>query len=148
MIAAIKQQIDRIKARGATYLDARYYPFEESNQLFMQNGNLKNASSSGESGVGVRVLYKGAWGFSASSDMSDLAGLFDRAFEIIGQRRETGFADTGIGLYKSMSLLQFSDQQKRGSTAAEQVAISRIEKSNRYRQRPSWNRCTLRYTTG
>ena len=34
-----------------------------------------------------------------------------------------GFADTGIGLYKSMSLLQFSDQQKRGSTAAEQVAI-------------------------
>ena len=81
MITAIKQQIDRIKARGATYLDARYYPFEESNQLFMQNGNLKNASSSGESGVGVRVLYKGAWGFSASSDMSDLAGLFDRAFE-------------------------------------------------------------------
>lgn len=49
--------------------------------------------------------------------------MFERAFEIIGQRRETGFADTGIGLYKSMSLLQFSDQQKRGSTAAEQVAI-------------------------
>lgn len=52
-----------------------------------------------------------------------LTPMFDRAFEIIGQRRETGFADTGIGLYKSMSLLQFSDQQKRGSTAAEQVAI-------------------------
>jgi NAD(P)-dependent dehydrogenase (short-subunit alcohol dehydrogenase family) len=49
--------------------------------------------------------------------------MFERAFEIIGQRRETGFADTGIGLYKSMSLLQFSDQKKRGSTAAEQVAI-------------------------
>jgi NAD(P)-dependent dehydrogenase (short-subunit alcohol dehydrogenase family) len=49
--------------------------------------------------------------------------MFERAFEIIGQRRETGYADTGIGLYKSMSLLQFSDQNKRGSTAAEQVAI-------------------------
>ncbi|MCX7286514.1 MAG: SDR family NAD(P)-dependent oxidoreductase [Rhodobacterales bacterium] len=49
--------------------------------------------------------------------------MFDRAYEIIGQRRETSFADTGIGLYKSMSLLQFSDQKKRGSTAAEQVAI-------------------------
>jgi NAD(P)-dependent dehydrogenase (short-subunit alcohol dehydrogenase family) len=49
--------------------------------------------------------------------------MFERAFEIIGQRRETGFKDTGIGLYKSMSLLQFSDQKKRGSTAAEQVAI-------------------------
>lgn len=52
-----------------------------------------------------------------------LTPMFERAYEIIGQRRETGFADTGIGLYKSMSLLQFSDQQKRGSTAAEQVAI-------------------------
>ena len=81
MIEKIKQQIERIKSRGATYLDARYYPFEESNRLFMLNGNLKNASSSSESGVGVRVLYKGAWGFSASSDMSDLPGLFDRAFE-------------------------------------------------------------------
>jgi TldD protein len=81
MIEQIKQQIERIKAKGATYLDARYYPFEESNQLYMLNGNLKNASASRESGVGVRVLYKGAWGFSASSDLSDLAGLFDKAFE-------------------------------------------------------------------
>ena len=52
-----------------------------------------------------------------------LTPMFDRAFEIIGQRRAAGYADTGIGLYKSMSLLQFSDQAKRGSTAAEQVAI-------------------------
>jgi NAD(P)-dependent dehydrogenase (short-subunit alcohol dehydrogenase family) len=52
-----------------------------------------------------------------------LTPMFDRAFEIIDQRRATDFADTGIGLYKSMSLLQFSDQAKRGSTPAEQVAI-------------------------
>ncbi len=52
-----------------------------------------------------------------------LTPMFERAFEIIGQRRESGYTDTGIGLYKSMSLLQFSDQQKRGSTSAEQVAI-------------------------
>jgi NAD(P)-dependent dehydrogenase (short-subunit alcohol dehydrogenase family) len=32
-------------------------------------------------------------------------------------------ADTGIGLYKSMRLLQFSDQARRGSTSAEQVAV-------------------------
>lgn len=52
-----------------------------------------------------------------------LTPMFERAFEIIDQRRATGYADTGIGLYKSMSLLQFSDQEKRGSTSAEQVAI-------------------------
>jgi TldD protein len=31
--------------------------------------------------VGVRVLYKGAWGFSASSDAGDLAGIYARAFD-------------------------------------------------------------------
>ena len=31
--------------------------------------------------MGIRVLYKGAWGFSASSDLSDLAALFDKAFD-------------------------------------------------------------------
>ena len=77
----IRAQIARIKSRDATYVDARWYPFEEANSLMMWNGNLKNAASSRESGVGVRVLYKGAWGFSASSDLSDLAALFDQAFD-------------------------------------------------------------------
>jgi TldD protein len=81
MIQAIKKQIERIKAKGATYVDTRWYPFEESNQLLMLNGNLKDASSTRESGIGIRVLYKGAWGFTASSDMSDLAALFNRAFD-------------------------------------------------------------------
>ena len=77
----IKQQIERLRSQGATYVDARWIPFEESNQLLMWNGNLKNASSGRESGIGIRVLYKGAWGFSAASDMVGLAGLFDQAFE-------------------------------------------------------------------
>ncbi len=77
----IKQQIERLQRQGAAYVDARWYPFEELNQLMMWNGNLKNASSSRESGIGIRVLYKGAWGFSASSDLGDLAGLFDKAFD-------------------------------------------------------------------
>jgi TldD protein len=74
-------QLDRLKAAGATYVDARWYPNEETNSLTMWNGNLKNAVSSRESGVGIRVLYKGAWGFSASSDLSNLSRLFDKAFD-------------------------------------------------------------------
>jgi TldD protein len=77
----IKTQLERLKSAGATYVDARWYPREESNSLMMWNGNLKNASVSQESGIGVRVLYKGAWGFSASSDMSSLGSLFDKAFD-------------------------------------------------------------------
>jgi len=81
MLKQIQQQIDRIKGLGATYVDARWYPFEDANYLMMWNGNLKNTISARESGVGVRVLYKGAWGFSASSDLSDLAALFEKAYD-------------------------------------------------------------------
>jgi TldD protein len=81
MLDQIKQQIERIKTRGADYVDTRWYPLEETNSLLMWNGNLKDTTFARESGVGIRVLYKGAWGFSASSDLSDLKALYDKAFD-------------------------------------------------------------------
>ena len=81
MLNQIQGQIDRLKKAGAAYVDARWYPVEESNYLMMWNGNLKSATSARESGVGIRVLYQGAWGFSASSDVSNLGALFDMAFD-------------------------------------------------------------------
>lgn len=77
----LKAQIERLKAAGATYADARWYPLEESNHLVMWNGNLKEASSTRQSGLGVRVLYQGAWGFSASSDLTNLEAVFNQALE-------------------------------------------------------------------
>lgn len=77
----LKVNIDRLKAAGVTYVDARWYPVEEANYLMMWNGNLKETAASRESGLGVRVLYKNAWGFSASSDLGNLQGLFDKAFD-------------------------------------------------------------------
>ncbi len=77
----LQEQIERLKAAGATYVDARWYPVEESNHLMMWNGNLKSATASRESGVGIRALYKGAWGFSASSDVGNVSALFDKAFD-------------------------------------------------------------------
>jgi len=81
MLNEIQKQIERIKAKGATYVDSRWYPFENTNFLMMLNGNLKTTAMAGESGIGIRVLYKGAWGFSASSDVSTLPALFDKAFD-------------------------------------------------------------------
>jgi TldD protein len=81
MLEQIQKQIDRINGKGAIYVDARWYPFEEANYMLMWNGNLKQAAFSRESGIGIRVLYKGAWGFSASSDLSNLPTVFDKAFD-------------------------------------------------------------------
>jgi TldD protein len=81
MLSQIKQQIDRLKGQGAAYVDARWYPFEHTNYLLMWNGNLKTSTFEQESGIGIRVLHDGAWGFSASSDTSDLSALFSNAFD-------------------------------------------------------------------
>ncbi len=81
MLDEIRAQLDRIKQAGATYVDCRWYPFEEAIGLTMWNGNLKQASASRESGVGIRVLYQGAWGFSASSDTGNLGAVFDKALD-------------------------------------------------------------------
>lgn len=77
----LQEQIERLKTAGASYVDARWYPVEETEHLMMWNGNLKNAAASRESGVGIRVLYQGAWGFSASSDAGNLSALFDKALD-------------------------------------------------------------------
>ena len=90
MLDQIQQNIERIKWLGANYVDARWYPYEESNYLMMWNGNLKSAASARESGMGIRVLYKGAWGFSASSDLSDLPALFDQGLRQCPRGRRTG----------------------------------------------------------
>jgi len=81
MLDQIRKEIDRLKSRGASYADARWYPTEDSEQMVMVNGNLKANESSNESGMGVRVLYKGAWGFSAASDINNLPAVFDSAFD-------------------------------------------------------------------
>ncbi len=49
--------------------------------------------------------------------------MYERAVQLLSQRARTGHKDTGIGMAKINSLLQFGDEQKRGSTAAEQVAV-------------------------
>ncbi len=81
MQTEIRKHLDRLKAQGATYVDARWVPREEDRYLLMWNGNLKENTSARQGGVGVRVLYEGAWGFAASSDLADVGGLFDRALE-------------------------------------------------------------------
>ncbi|HHX08744.1 MAG TPA: TldD/PmbA family protein [Chloroflexi bacterium] len=81
MKETIRKQLDLLHAKGAHYIDARWYPREDTNSLYMWNGNLKDNSASSQSGLGVRVLYNGAWGFSASSDLTNPDAIFAKAFD-------------------------------------------------------------------
>jgi TldD protein len=81
IIETIKSQLQNLKTRGAAYADARFFPCEEAENLFYMQGNLKSNSRSITTGIGVRVLVNGAWGFAASSVLDTVSDVFDRAYE-------------------------------------------------------------------
>src|ERR1700737_2150288 len=59
--------------RGATYADARIVA-QRSRALGTKNGKVSSASDSESTGMSVRVIANGAWGFAAADDLSRPAG--------------------------------------------------------------------------
>jgi len=75
----IANNISRISSEGADYVDARYYLDDSSETLLLYDGDLEANDTTVESGIGVRVLWEGAWGFSATSDPSGIDACFAKA---------------------------------------------------------------------
>lgn len=78
---AIIQNIERVVAAGAAYADARYYADDSSETLVLYDGNLEANDTTAESGIGVRVLWSGAWGFAATSNTLGVQACFDQALQ-------------------------------------------------------------------
>ena len=75
----ISKNISRISLNRAGYVDARFYLDDRSETILLYDGDLEANDTTVESGIGVRVLWGGAWGFAATSDMSSLSACFDKA---------------------------------------------------------------------
>ena len=81
MDATVRANVDRLMQAGAAYCDARHYAEDASQSLVLYDGNLERNDAELEAGLGVRVLFGGAWGFAASSDVNHLSAVFDRALD-------------------------------------------------------------------
>ena len=79
MKAGISRNISRMAGEGAEYSDARFFADDRSENLVLYDGNLEANDTTFQTGTGVRVLWGGAWGFSASSDPDKLDACFDQA---------------------------------------------------------------------
>jgi TldD protein len=76
---AVAGNIGRTMEAGARYCDVRWYEDDSSEMLVLLDGNLEGNDTSVENGLGVRVLYGGAWGFAATSSVSSIDSCFKRA---------------------------------------------------------------------
>jgi TldD protein len=65
----ISDQLQTLVGNAPCWVEARYHR-RKSQLLQVQRGLVKQAKSTINGGVGIRVLVDGAWGFSATSDTS------------------------------------------------------------------------------
>lgn len=80
MKSALQEIVQHLKRKRVDYADARFVDLDEEN-IGARNGVVEVNSRSRSRGIGVRVLWKGSWGFASTSDLADL-GVADRALEV------------------------------------------------------------------
>ncbi len=104
----IGRNIDRMRREGAEYADARYYTEDSSETLLLYDGDLEANDTTVESGIGIRVLWEGAWGFAATSDLTGMDACFDMALrnartasELVGVPLSMGRREPVEGSYAS-----------------------------------------------
>src|SRR5271157_3762286 len=75
--------LETAKLRGASHAEARIVD-ERNRSLATKNGKIGSASDSESLGIGIRVVANGAFGFSATDDLSrqGVEGCAARAVEI------------------------------------------------------------------
>ncbi|MEZ4751375.1 MAG: TldD/PmbA family protein [Bdellovibrionota bacterium] len=68
----LSEKLKLLASRSPHWVEFRYHR-RNVQTLQVQKGLVKQLKSSITSGVGIRVLVNGAWGFSATSDLSDVS---------------------------------------------------------------------------
>ncbi|HEX2948457.1 MAG TPA: TldD/PmbA family protein [Armatimonadota bacterium] len=104
----VTAEFARMIDAGCSFADARFYDENAVEFLRLYDGNVEGNSALFERGIGVRVLFEGAWGFAATADLSAIPACFDRALvnsqaatSLPGFRRSLGAAQPVNGSFQS-----------------------------------------------
>ncbi|MCU0610408.1 MAG: TldD/PmbA family protein [Candidatus Eisenbacteria bacterium] len=68
-----------VMEQGAAYADVRVHLDDTAESLVMYDGNLEQNETLSQQGLGVRVLWGGAWGFCGTSDLRRVHDCFARS---------------------------------------------------------------------
>ncbi len=136
-IGEIRRQFDRVLAEGCSWADIRVYTEDATESLYMDDGNLEGNSASLSSGIGVRVLYRGAWGFAATAKMEKMAECFSRAVnnaraaaELPGFPKDSGEVVKVAGKYESPVMVDPFTVKLREKTDFMRAIDANLQKSH------------------
>ncbi len=79
----LESLLAKAQKQGASYADVRFVE-RDLEPIAVKNGAVDRISRGGTSGVGLRVLVNGGWGYAAASSLDDraLSALVERAISI------------------------------------------------------------------
>jgi len=72
------QLFKKYQSKGAEYLDVRF--LKSTNEKIVLENKNPSISLSNSDIYGVRVFYKGAWGFSSGVNLQNISSSFEKAF--------------------------------------------------------------------
>ncbi len=76
-----RESLNGLLQKGVTYADVRVHLVDKRQSIGTMCGSLDSQSVSEEQGVGVRVLFQGAWGFASSHSKEDVDWVANKALE-------------------------------------------------------------------
>ena len=91
----IENILEDLKTPGVEYADIRWEN-KEKEKISIQNYEINNHSNEVTEGIGIRVLYKGAWGFSATNELTE-----DSIFKTANQAVEIARMSCAVNLVKA-----------------------------------------------
>ena len=108
-------------ANGSQYCDVRAESVQ-STGLVIENGEVENFVLSSDSGLGIRVLVNGAWGFYSISDPESFDGIKENILDIIkSARRYSEYKKQKVRLAEIKSSTDVVNYQVRISPSVEEM---------------------------
>ncbi|MFP4051182.1 MAG: TldD/PmbA family protein [Thermoplasmata archaeon] len=94
---SLKNIIDYVMEKGASYCDIRKEKWESTN-LTLKDGDMEKVTSGSEEGAMIRVLYNNGWGNVGTSNLSELKDTAERSLKMAKnsdkyKKEETGLAE-------------------------------------------------------
>jgi TldD protein len=83
MKSIMREALNVLEDMGASYADIRHIK-RQTQDLAVKNGKVENFFEDSSSGIGVRVLYKGSWGFAGTNntDEKSILAVAEKAFRL------------------------------------------------------------------
>ncbi len=102
-----RQLIKRFESKGAEFIDVRILN-QNAETISTEDSSVKTIQDLSSKQIGVRIFYKGAWGFAYTNDEKKVESIFSKAFKAskVSSRDASKFSIDNVPINKKKILFK------------------------------------------